>query len=229
MKTQLPVSRNRNLPRPEAAAPVVPPQESTPAGPAAASPGMSGVERRRPAWVPPAELSPLQRLVRGIVGMLVAIGALGGIIYLYVVGVSTEGKREATAREILAALGPAVWERGPAMLRPADASAEAALTDLPMALIAAKQKADGRFPDISVVDGDPPPGKGTATHQIVYFVRGEALLLLRMHCDPEAGRLDFVGQENRVLPKKEVAPGSTDDAAAAPEPAPAAEKVSEQP
>ena len=229
MKTQLPVSRNRNLPRPEAPAPVAPPPGGPSPDSAGAAPAMSRVERRRPAWEPPAELSPVQRLVRGIVGMLVACGALGGIIYLYVVGVSTEGKREATAREVLAALGPAVWERGSTMLRPADAAAEAALADLPMALIAAKRKAGVRFPDISVVDGDPPPGKGTATHQIVYFVRGEAVLLLRMHCDPEAGRLEFVGQENRVLPPKEAPPVSPDAAAGSPESAPAAEKVSEQP
>lgn len=211
---------------------------------------MSSVERRQAPWnPPPPDHHPLRRFFKHVFALLLCGGLFGGFLYLYHYGANTEGKQEMNSREILAVTGAAVWESGSQILRPANPDAAAALDELPLALIAAKSKAGPRFPEVSIIDGDPPPGNGSASHQIVYFVKGEAVLVLRMQLDPQSGLFSFVGQGNRLLPKKpdlsptnnpaanppaDPAPQPASEPAADPsaEPAPAApptEKVSEQP
>ena len=235
MKTPLPESRNRNLPRPEAPAQVsMPARNPLPD----ATRRMSSVERRQAPWSPPPpDHHPLRRFFKHVFALLLCGGLFSGFIYLYHYGVNTEGKQEMNSREILAVTGAAVWESGPHILRPANPDAAAALDELPLALIAAKSKAGRRFPEVTIIDGDPPPGNGSASHQIVYFVAGEAVLVIRMQLDPQTGLFTFVGQGNRLLPKKSAPspaaePAAESTAEPAPEPAPSTpptEKVSEQP
>ena len=235
MKTPLPESRNRNLPRPEAPAQVsMPARNPLPDAPRR----MSSVERRQAPWSPAhADHHPLRRFFKHVFALLLCGGLFSGFLYLYHYGVNTEGKQEMTSREILAATGAAVWESGSQILRPTNPEAAASLDELPLALIAAKSKAGPRFPEVSIIDGDPPPGNGSASHQIVYFVKGEAVLVLRMLLDPQSGLFSFVGQGNRLLPKKptpspaaEPAPQPSSESPAEPAPAtPPTEKVSEQP
>lgn len=239
MKTPLPESRNRNLPRPEAPAQVsLPARNPLPDAPRR----MSSVERRQAPWSPPpADHHPLRRFFKHVFALLLCGGLFSGFIYLYHYGVNTEGKQEMNSREILSVTGAAVWESGSQILRPANPEAAAALDELPLALIAAKTKAGRRFPEVSIIDGDPPPGDGSASHQIVYFVAGQAVLVIRMQLDPQSGLFTFVGQGNRLLPKKPTpspAAEPTAEPAASPasepatEPAadtPPTEKVSEQP
>ncbi len=201
---------------------------------------MSSVERRQAPWnQPPTDHHPLRRFFKHVFALLLCGGLFAGFLYLYHYGVNTEGKQEMNSREILAVTGAAIWESGPEILRPANPDAAAALDELPIALIAAKAaaktKASGRFPEVSIIDGDPPPGNGSASHQIVYFVAGEAVLVIRMRLDPQSGLFTFVGQGNRLLPKTPVPsaePTAQPAAQSSAEPAsPAAptEKVSEQP
>jgi hypothetical protein len=193
---------------------------------------MSSVERRQAPWSPPPpDHHPLRRFFKQVFALLLCGGLFAGFLYLYHYGVNTEGKQEMNSREILSVTGAAIWESGPHILRPANPDAAAALDELPLALIAAKSKAGRRFPEVSIIDGDPPPGNGSASHQIVYFVAGEAVLVIRMKLDPQSGLFSFVGQGNRLLPKTPV-PSAEPAAQPSAEPAsPAAptEKVSEQP
>ena len=193
---------------------------------------MSSVERRQAPWSPPpADHHPLRRFFKHAFALLLCGGLFSGFIYLYHYGVNTEGKQEMNSREILSVTGAAVWESGSQILRPANPEAAAALDELPLALIAAKTKAGRRFPEVNIIDGDPPPGDGSASHQIVYFVAGEAVLVIRMQLDAQTGLFTFVGQGNRLLPKKTF-PTPAAEPAAEPSPAsatPPTEKVSEQP
>jgi hypothetical protein len=104
---------------------------------------------------------------------------------------------------------------------------------LPMVLMEAKRKAGPRFPEVRIVTGDPPPGTGAATHQIVYFIGGEASVVLRMRLDPATGRMEYLGQKNRVLPERVGRPAEEVPVAGPAEldagPAVDSEKVSEQP
>lgn len=232
MKTPLPQSRNRNLPKPEAPADVVMPgrgAEMLPRG----GPVMSGVERRQPWQQDRREPSPLARLARALLGLVLVAGMFGGFLYLYFRGVSTEGRQEMGVQELLAMMGAEVWENGTAGLMPADGIAEEEVTSLPMVLMEAKRKAGPRFPEVRIVTGDPPPGTGSATHQIVYFIGGEASVVLRMRLDPVTGRMEYVGQKNRVLPERVGRPAAevpvTESAELEAGPAGDSEKVSEQP
>ena len=229
MKTPLPQSRNRNLPKPEAPADVVMPgrgAEMLPPG----GPAMSGVERRQPWQQDRREPSPLARVARALLGLVLVAGMFGGFLYLYFRGVSTEGRQEMGVQELLAMIGAEVWENGTAGLMPAAGIAEEEVTSLPMVLMEAKRKAGPRFPEVRIVMGDPPPGTGAATHQIVYFIGGEASVVLRMRLDPVTGRMEYLGQKNRVLAARVGRPAA-EVPAADPVGGPAvdSEKVSEQP
>ncbi len=232
MKTPLPQSRNRNLPKPEAPADVVMPgrgAEMLPPG----GPVMSGVERRQPWQQNRREPSPLARLARALLGLVLVAGMFGGFLYLYFRGVSTEGRQEMGVQELLAMIGAEVWENGTAGLMPVAGIAEEEVTSLPMVLMEAKRKAGPRFPEVRIVTGDPPPGTGTATHQIVYFIGGEASVVLRMRLDPVTGRMEYLGQKNRVLLERVGRPAAEVPVAEPAEldagPAVDSEKVSEQP
>jgi hypothetical protein len=232
MKTPLPQSRNRNLPKPEAPADVVMPgrgAEMLPPG----GPVMSGVERRQPWQQDRREPSPLARLARALLGLVLVAGMFGGFLYLYFRGVSTEGRQEMGVQELLAMIGAEVWENGTAELMPVAGIAEEEVMLLPMVLMEAKRKAGPRFPEVRIVTGDPPPGTGAATHQIVYFIGGEASVVLRMRLDPATGRMEYLGQKNRVLPERVGRPAEEVPVAGPAEldagPAVDSEKVSEQP
>lgn len=232
MKTPLPQSRNRNLPKPEAPAEVVMPgrgAEMLPPG----GPVMSGVERRQPWRQDRREPSLLARLARALLGLVLVAGMFGGFLYLYFRGVSTEGRQEMGVQELLAMIGAEVWENGTAGLMPAAGIAEEEVASLPMVLMEAKRRAGPRFPEVRIVTGDPPPGTGSATHQIVYFIGGEASVVLRMRLDPVTGRMEYVGQKNRVLPERVGRPAAEVPVAESAEldagPAGDSEKVSEQP
>ncbi|MEN9284748.1 MAG: hypothetical protein RLZZ179_2241 [Verrucomicrobiota bacterium] len=232
MKTPLPQSRNRNLPKPEAPADVVMPgrgAEMLPPG----GPVMSGVERRQPWQQDRREPSPLARLARALLGLVLVAGMFGGFLYLYFRGVSTEGRQEMGVQELLAMIGAEVWENGTAELMPVAGIAEEEVMLLPMVLMEAKRKAGPRFPEVRIVTGDPPPGTGAATHQIVYFIGGEASVVLRMRLDPATGRMEYLGQKNRVLPERVGRPAEEVPVAEPAEldagPAVDSEKVSEQP
>jgi hypothetical protein len=160
---------------------------------------MSGVERRQP-WQGPREPSPLRSIFRALLGLVLVAGLFGGFLYLYFRGVSTEGRQEMGAQELLSMIGAAVWEKGSGELLPAAGIADEEVTSLPLVLAAAKRKAGPRFPEVRIVPGDPPPGTGVATHQIVYFIGGEASVVLRMRLDPATGRMEYLGQKNRVVP-----------------------------
>jgi len=229
MKTPLPQSRNRNLPKPEAPAEVVMPGRGPGTLPLA-GPAMSGVERRQPWQQDRREPSPLARLARAFLGLVLVAGMFGGFLYLYFRGVSTEGRQEMGVQELLAMMGAEVWEQGTAGLTPVAGIAEEEVAMLPMVMMEAKRKAGPRFPEVKIVTGDPPPGTGAATHQIVYFIGGEASVVLRMRLDPVTGRMEYLGQKNRVMPAGVGRP-AVEEPTAEPPGAPAAdsEKVSEQP
>lgn len=201
MKTPLPQSRNRNLPKPEGPAGVVMPgrraEMRSPGGPA-----MWGVERREPWLRDRRAPSSLTRLVRVLFGLVLVGGMFGGFLYLYFRGVSTEGRQEMGVQALLSVIGAEVWEKGTAELIPAAGIAEDELALLPLVLMEAKRKAGPKFPDMRIVAGDPPPGNGAATHQILYFIGGEASVVLRMRLDPATGRMEYLGQKNRVLPER---------------------------
>ena len=224
MKTPLPQSRNRNLPKPEGPAEVVMPgtgPELPPGGPRV--PGVAG----SPPWQQARGVAPLTRLARVLFGVLLVAGMFGGFLYLYFRGVSTEGRQEMGAQELLAMMGAEVWEKGAGGLVPAAGIAEEEVASLPLVLREARRKAGPGFPEVRIVTGDPPPGTGAATHQIVYFIGGEASVVLRMRLDPLTGRMEYLGQKNRLLPGRMAGPA---DSAEPPRgPAGSSEKVSEQP
>lgn len=233
MKTPLPQSRNRNLPKPEGPAEVVMPGRGAEMPPPGGGPAMSGVERRQPWQRDRRVRSSLTRLVRALCGLVLVAGMFGGFLYLYFRGVSTEGRQEMGVQALLAMIGAEVWEKGAAELIPVAGIAEEELTLLPLVLMEAKRRAGPKFPDVRVVTGDPPPGTGAATHQIVYFIGGEASVVLRMRLDPATGRMEYLGQKNRVLPERAGRPAAEAPAAEPAEPeggrAVDSEKVSEQP
>jgi hypothetical protein len=152
-------------------------------------------------------------------------------------------KREAILAQ-LQTLGADLWNSsglsGAMMVEEGDARKD--LADLPRVIGGVRTAAKQLSPRIQPVEGDPPPGRGNATHQIQYIFNNSPVLLIRLSYDAKTGGWTFIGVYNRIVPSREVLEEETRAATEAKEaappaapasppaaPAPAPEKVSEPP
>ena len=226
MKTNLPESRNRNLPPPPAHA--------------------ADVETRRRMMPPPAPPPGDQgrgiSALRSFIVMLIIGGLFAGGIWYYLRGAESEAREGEQLSASLTAIGTEIWETTTSLTLTADSEeTKKDFEDLPRVIssIRAWAKSRGLQPRIMPLEGDPPPGKGNATHQIQYFFADKPLLIIRVACRELGGPIYFLGEANRLVksrkdfyesissPESAPAPDST-PAPAAP-PVPAADKVSEPP
>jgi len=235
MATNLPQSRNRNLPQP-------------PAEPAEL--------RRRvmtPLPGPQQEPGRLSGLLRSLAAMLAVCGLLFAGIWIYLRGSDTDSKQQEALFNSLQAIGAEVWEsRGLAAPHAETEERRKDREDLPRIFTAAQagfQKSRAA-PRIVPIEGDPPPGNGNASHQINYYFGDMLGIVLRVRYDDKSDSFSFIGVHNRIVPARSElradaaapepspvpppegnlpAPSSTDIPPAAPVLAPPVEKVSEPP
>ena len=222
MKTNLPESRNRNLPGP----------------PAHAVP----VESRRPILPPepPDEPGRGVSALRSFVVMLVIGGLFGTGIWYYLRTAGTEARATEQLFASLTTLGTEIWETTSSSALTTDSEdAQKDLEDLPrvMSTLRAWAKARGMAPRIMPLEGDPPPGKGNATHQIQFFFADSPMLTIRVAIRGD-GNIYFLGETNRVTKSRKdfyeslkpdaAAPTTPSETPAAPA-TPSEEKVSEPP
>lgn len=222
MKTNLPESRNRNLPGP----------------PAHAVP----VESRRRLLPPEPSEEPRRgpSALRSFVVMLVIGGLFGAGIWYYIRGAETEARANEQLFASLTMIGSEIWETTSSSALTTDSEdTQKDLEDLPRVMNAMRAwaRARGLAPRIMPLEGDPPPGRGNGTHQIQFFFADNPMLIIRVAIRGD-GTIYFLGETNRVTKsRKEFYESLKPEAAApekAPEPstAPAAapeEKVSEPP
>ncbi len=222
MKTNLPESRNRNLPGP----------------PAHAVP----VESRRRIFLPEPQEEPRRgtSALRSFVVMLIIGGLFGTGIWYYLRAAQTEARANEQLFASLTTIGSEIWETTSSSALTTDSEdARKDLEDLPrvMSTIRAWAKARGITPRIMPLEGDPPPGRGTATHQIQFFFSDTPMLVIRVAIRGD-GNIYFLGEVNRVtksrkefyesLKPETTAPTNLSDLLPAPAP-PSEEKVSEPP
>ena len=223
MKTNLPESRNRNLPQP----------------PAHAAP----VESRR-RMMPPDSPTPDEpgrgtSALRSFVVMLIIGGLFAGGIWYYLRGAESEARVHEQLSASLAAIGTEIWETTTSLALTTDSEeAQKDFDDLPRVIggIRAWAKSRGVLPRNMSLENDPQPGK----HQIQYFFGDKPMLIIRVACRELGGPVYFLGEANDRLVKSRKEfyealnppePAASPDKAPAPEvPPPAAEdKVSEPP
>ncbi len=190
MATNLPQSRNRNLPPP--------PEEP------------ADVRRRVMSPLPGPEPKEEKKagVVRHLVAMLIVGGlVLGGILF-YQRALEKDTVRQESLLQSLRRVGEQVWDsRGVLDLPAATETRRKELADLPrifLAAHAAAQKA-GIAPRIMAIEGDPPPGNNlTASHQINFYFDDRPLIVLRVQFDAKSESLSFIGVHNRIVPSREV-------------------------
>ena len=222
MKTNLPETRNRNLPPPPVAA-------------------VLGETRRSMMPPPPEEPRRGANAVRSFVGMVLIGGLLFGGIFFYIRGSQADMKLREQIFSQLESTGAEIWESSGMMasLHAETEEAKADLADLPRIVSAIKVLADKSKmkPRVLVLEGDLTPGLASATHQIQFLFDDYPKLVIRVRRDRESGVFSFVGVANRLVPSRQVlqdeaaketpAPPPAETPPAAPPPAP--EKVSPLP
>jgi len=182
MKTSLPESRNRNLPPP--------PAEGAP------------VRRRMPPG-PPPEPREGPSALRSLIVLIIIVGLFGSGIYFYIRSARNDAKVQEQLAITLTSLGHAIWVSGMSLDLATTTEDEAKdLADLPRIIAEIKIAAGKLTPRVKVIEGDPPPGKGNATHQIMYSFNDRPLLIIRVRCFPDSGRVEFLGEVNRVVPSR---------------------------
>jgi hypothetical protein len=184
--SNLPQSRNRNLPPPAEPADVRRRVMTPLAGPE--EPG----ERKT-------------SLLRHVVAMLVVGGLVFGGIRVYQRALETNTGRYESILNSLQAMGSQVWEARGFLNLPADTDERRKdRDDLPRIFLAAQagtQKARVA-PRILAIEGDPPPGNGFATHQINYYFGDTLGIVLRVRYDDKAESFSFIGVHNRFVPSR---------------------------
>ena len=226
MKTNLPETRNRNLPPPPAHA--------------------ASVESRR-RMMPPASPDEPNRgasALRSFLAMLVIAGLLFAGIWFYLRGSESDLKVREQIFRSLRVIGAEIWETaGSALLTTDSGERQKDFEDLPRVIsgVRAWTRARGMLPRIVPVEVDTLSSRGNATHQIQYFFGDSTLLIIRVHYHGDTGNIGFIGVANGVnvasrqdlLESAPPADPAQPPPAVAPAPAPApvspAEKVSEPP
>ena len=243
MSTNLPSSRNRDLPPPPAAARSHP---AAPQHPGDSAGGPPGLKLALPA-VEPDNTGRGPSVIRSVLAMLVVGALLFAGIFFYIRGADKDVKRQEQVSAVLLTLGKRIWElRGFTDLPAATEERQKDLQDMPRIFAAAHAAALNGvgLSGIVPVEGDPPPGRGNATHQIQFFFGDVVRINIRVYYDAADGSIQFIGVHNRFVPSRDVleedaerlrksAPATLTPAPApippVPASAPPAEKVSEAP
>ena len=197
MATNLPKSRNRNLPPP---------------------PEQPAEVRRRPVMTPvqqaPEEPEPGRSILRPILAMLFFGGLLFTGIFFYIRGAETDEKKRENAIAYLTSLGRGIWQMKTAsgVFTTESDVRQKDLDFLPQVFAKAVEKG-GNPTNIRIIEGDPPPGSNSATHQIHYVFGDTVKIVLRVYYAPEEGKIIFVGSDNRFGVEREPASGDPANAA----------------
>jgi len=226
MRTNLPESRNRNLPPPPAHA--------------------ASVESRRRMMppAPPDEPNRGASALRSFLAMLVIGGLLFAGIWFYLRGSESDLKVREQISRSLRVIGADIWETSSSALLTKDTEErQKDFEDLPRVIndVRAWTRARGMLPRIVPGEVDALSSRGNATHEIQYFFGDRTLLIIRVRYHGETGNIGFIGVANGVnVPSRQELPQSSPPAdtaqpppAAGPDPSPApatsGEKVSEPP
>src|SRR6188474_2559056 len=134
MKTNLPESRNRNLPPPPPAA--------------------VDVRLRQPA-APPVEPRRGPTALRSFFAMLLVVGLLAAGIWFYIRGAESDVKMREAIEARLKGVGAELWANSTSFSLSADTEeASEDLADLPRVILAVRTAARNVLPDIRVIEGD---------------------------------------------------------------------------
>lgn len=216
MSTNLPKSRNRNLPP---------------------APEQPAEVRRRPVMTPVQQAPDVPETGRGILRPLLAMLVIGGLltagIFFYIRGAESDNQKRENATNYLTGIGREIWTlKGAAMgLSTESEELKKDLEDMPRIFMKAAES--GPPGTIRVIEGDPPPGHNNATHQIHYVFKNEVKLVVCILYAPDEGKLLFLGVHHRFdipdrkslkpadkpAPAVPLTPGSLPETAPAPAPA----------
>lgn len=238
MSTNLPSSRNRNLPPPPTAARR---QTAAPQNPVDSAGGPSGLKLALPV-VEPDNTVRGASVMRSVVAMLVVGALLFAGIFFYIRSADKDVKRQEQVSTVLLTLGKRIWEmRGFVDLPAATEERQKDIQDMPRIFAAAHAAAlkGAGLPRIVPIEGDTSTGRGNATHQIQFFFEDVVKIIIRVYYDAADGSIQFIGIHNRFVPSRVVleedaeklrksAPATLTTPAPAAS-APPAEKVSEPP
>jgi hypothetical protein len=184
--SNLPQSRNRNLPPPAEPADVRRRVMTPLAGPE--EPG----ERKT-------------SLLRHVVAMLVVGGLVFGGIRLYQRALETNTGRYESILNSLQATGKQVWASRGFLDLPADTEERRKdRDDLPRIFLAAQAGAQKArvAPRILAIEADPLFSGGIATHQVNYYFGDELRIMLTVRYNGETESFSFIGVHNRFVPSR---------------------------
>lgn len=140
---------------------------------------------------------------RSFVVLVLVVGLFGTGLYYFIRGSQKDATIQEQIEISLTKLGHVIWQTGTSFDLATTTDDEAKdLADLPRIVMAIKTAAGANVPRVKVVEGDPPPGKGTASHQIVYLFNDRPLLIIRVRLFPDTGRVEFLGEANRAVPSR---------------------------
>jgi hypothetical protein len=184
--SNLPQSRNRNLPPPAEPADV----------------------RRRVMTPLAGPEEPVERrtgLLRHLVAMLVVGGLVFGGIRIYQRALETDTGRYESILNSLQAKGSQVWASRGFLDMPADTEERRKdRDDLPRIFLAAQASAQKAriSPRILAIEADPLFSGGIATHQINYYLGEDLRIVLSVRYDGETESFSFIGVHNRFVPSR---------------------------
>jgi hypothetical protein len=133
----------------------------------------------------PDEERPLKRLLKPLLGLLMAGALAGGLIWFYTVGLKTVATQEAGLQEGLEAVASDLWLNGKAPeVRRIEPDLISDIETL---------RAGGELmPSIVVLPSEPVPGRPRSTHELLYMKGNRPLLAIQVNVDEGEGKMDIV-------------------------------------
>jgi hypothetical protein len=129
---------------------------------------------------------------------MVIIGGLFGTgIFFYIRNAQFDATVGDSIEKSLKVAGDEIWKVGFSAALFADTDeTRKDLEDLPRVVMAVRTKAKGFEPEITIVEVD--PGKDLGAHQIVYRIRKDTVLVLRVRYDKPTGLFRFLEEKNGI-------------------------------
>lgn len=134
------------------------------------------------------ETPPLRKLVRPLLGGLIMISLMGGLIWLYTIGIRQEANQEMNVMGGLRSVAQDIWTAGTAP--------EVRVPDPD--LITEMGRLRGRVvsdPEILVLPAENRIGQARATHELLYLTKERQIIMIRILLDEAAGKVDLLSYQ----------------------------------
>ena len=133
--------------------------------------------------------SPLKKLLRPFLGFLFTLGFLGGLVWLYTVGIKKSADAELNVAGGLQSIAAELWMRGTAKeIRTTDPDFLGPLRDEMEDL----RGVLGINPEIMVIPAENLPGQPRASHEVLFMKNTKSCFTLRVWVDEFEGKVDIV-------------------------------------